>query len=170
MDCTFRTEQGRFNYRVGAIIIHDNRVLMVKDNSHPYYYSVGGRVHLHESLEQAITREVHEETGVRFKVDRMGYIHENFFVLESTGESCHELSIYYYMRPIREYSSINKSFLEGDAEERLEWIPLSKIHKYEVYPGFFKDETLTSEHGVLHIVDRQYSCDGLRQSRGPDAF
>jgi len=32
MDCTFKTEEGKFNYRVGAIIIHDNKLLMVKNN------------------------------------------------------------------------------------------------------------------------------------------
>lgn len=38
MDCTFKTGQGRFNYRVGAIIIHENNILMVKNSRDSYYY------------------------------------------------------------------------------------------------------------------------------------
>lgn len=54
----FTTEQGKFNYRVGAIIIHDNKLLMVKNKKAPYFYSVGGGVKLHESAEHAVVREV----------------------------------------------------------------------------------------------------------------
>ena len=155
MDCTFRTEQGKFNYRVGAIIIHENKILMVKNSGDSYYYSVGGRVHLHESMDEAIMREVYEETGVLFEIDRMGYIHENFFILESTGEVFHELSIYFYMKPIENYSLICKSLTEDGIEERLEWIPLNDIKSYEIYPQFFKDDILTSNHEILHIVNRE---------------
>lgn len=156
MDCTFKTEQGKFNYRVGAIIINENKVLMVKSNREPYYYSVGGRVNLHESMEQALIREVHEETGILFEIDRMGYIHENFFTLDSTGEHFHEISIYYYMKPIDNYLLINESLTEDGIEEKLEWISLKDIKNYEVYPEFFKDENLISNSKVLHVVDREY--------------
>lgn len=155
MDCTFRTEQGRFNYRVGAIIINENKVLMVKNSRDPYYYSVGGRVHMHESMEEAIIREVYEETGVLFEIDRMGYIHENFFILEPNYEEYHEISIYYYMKPIDNYLLISQSLTEDGIEEKLEWIPLDDIKNYDLYPQFFKDETLISNHGVLHILDRE---------------
>ena len=156
MDCTFRTEQGKFNYRVGAIIIHENKILMVKNSGDSYYYSVGGRVHLHESMDEAIIREVYEETGVLFEIDRMGYIHESFFILESTGEVFHELSIYFYMKPIENYHLISKSLIEDGIAERLEWIPLDDIKNHEVYPQFFKYEKLTSRHDILHIVDWEY--------------
>ncbi|MTI68005.1 MAG: NUDIX domain-containing protein [Firmicutes bacterium] len=156
MDCTFKTEQGRFNYRVGAIIIHENKVLMVKNSRDPYYYSVGGRVHMHESMEQAIKREVYEETGIMFEIDRMGYIHENFFVLDHTGEKFHELWVYYYMKPLENYILKCESLTEGGIKEYLEWIPLNDIKNYEVYPQFFKDETLTSRNDIVHIVNREY--------------
>lgn len=155
MDCTFKTKQGRFNYRVGAIIIYNNKVLMVKNSRDPYYYSVGGRVHMNESMEDAIIREVYEETGVIFEIDRMGYIHENFFVLEPNGEKYHEISIYYYMKAINNYNLISKSLTEDGIEESLEWIPLNDIKNYKVYPQFFKDAQLISNQNVLHIIDRE---------------
>ena len=80
MDLTFKTEQGRFNYRVGAIIIQNGKLLMVKNKILPYYYTVGGRVKMNETSEEAVLREVFEETGVHFEIDRLGFIHENFFI------------------------------------------------------------------------------------------
>ena len=53
MDITFKTEQGRFNYRVCGMIIHDNKILAMHDQRSPYYYLPGGRVKLGETVEEA---------------------------------------------------------------------------------------------------------------------
>lgn len=45
MDLTFQTLEGRFNYRVGAIIINNGNILVDKNHESTYFYSVGGRVH-----------------------------------------------------------------------------------------------------------------------------
>ena len=70
MDLTFKTPYGRFNYRVGAIILHDGKVLLMRNPEVPYLYSVGGRVNYNETTEEAVIREVLEETGVKLSVDR----------------------------------------------------------------------------------------------------
>lgn len=51
---------------VRAIIFKDNQILVMHRNKHgsEYYTLVGGRVHEQESLEQALAREVKEETGL----------------------------------------------------------------------------------------------------------
>ena len=36
MDLTFKTPYGRFNYRVGAIILHDGKVLLMRNPEVPY--------------------------------------------------------------------------------------------------------------------------------------
>ena len=69
-DLSFYTKQGSFTYRVGAIIIKDNKLLMVKNEDYPYYYTVGGKVKINESSEEAVIREAFEETGVALEIDR----------------------------------------------------------------------------------------------------
>lgn len=69
-DCGFTFAQGWFRYRACAIIIEDGNVLFAKNEREPYYYSVGGGVHLHETAEEAVCREALEETGIHFEVDR----------------------------------------------------------------------------------------------------
>ena len=78
-DCTVRIDDGFINIRVGAIIMRDKEFLMVGNDRQDYLYSVGGRVKFGETAEEAVKREVFEETGVRMEVDRLGFIHENFF-------------------------------------------------------------------------------------------
>lgn len=67
MDCTFKTEEGKFNYRVGAIIRNGNRILMARNPGETrgdMWYSVGGRVRFGETAEEACLRELKEETGL----------------------------------------------------------------------------------------------------------
>ena len=46
MDITFKTSEGKFNYRVCAVIINDDKILAMQDERSPYYYLPGGRVSL----------------------------------------------------------------------------------------------------------------------------
>jgi len=53
---------------VGAVVIHEGRVLLIRRGKEPLrgrWVVPGGRVELGESLDEAIVREVQEETGIR---------------------------------------------------------------------------------------------------------
>lgn len=155
MDLTFKTEQGKFNYRVGAIIIHDNKLLMVKNNKAPYFYSVGGRVKLNESAEEAVVREVYEETVTYMEIERLGFVHENFFTEDVTKERFHELSFFFYMKDMDALNTICMSFTEDGAKEELQWIPLDKIADVYLYPEFFKEKLSNQSAIVEHILTKE---------------
>ena len=78
-DLTLPVDGGFLNVRVGAIILKDGKFLMVYNPAVEYCYSVGGRIRFGETAEQAVIREVEEETGARLEIDRLGFIHEDFF-------------------------------------------------------------------------------------------
>jgi len=73
-DCGFTRQDKWFRYRAAAIIIEDGCVLMVGNERESYYYSVGGGVHMGETAEDAVKREVFEETGVHYEVDRLAFM------------------------------------------------------------------------------------------------
>ncbi len=52
-----------------AIIIENGSVLFAKNDRDDYYYPVGGGVHIGEKAEEAVVREVYEETGVHYEID-----------------------------------------------------------------------------------------------------
>ena len=61
-DMNVPCEDGRVNIRVGAIIMKNNKILMVGNEARPeYLYSVGGRIKFGETSEEAVVREVLSE-------------------------------------------------------------------------------------------------------------
>ena len=103
-DVCFQTEDNRrFRLRAAAIIIEDGCVLFATNDVEKYYYSIGGAIELGETAEQAVLREVFEETGVHYEIDRLAYIEENFFKRNDgamKGLDCHEISFFFLMKSL----------------------------------------------------------------------
>ena len=62
-DCSFIEGKDRFRYRVGGIVVCGSYALFGVNEKCDYYYTVGGGVHMGEKSEDAILRELYEETG-----------------------------------------------------------------------------------------------------------
>ena len=155
-DITFKMDGSYFLHKSGAIVIHDNKVLMVKNEKLPYYYTVGGRVNIGETSEDAVLREVFEEMGVRLEIDRLAFIHENYFVGNVFGaadEPFHEVAFYYLMKQYDDIKNIKctSSGADGGAES-LHWLPLTKLSKYNLFPDFYKTELLNLKKKVSHFI------------------
>ena len=156
MDLTFRTEQGRFNYRVGAVIIEEGKVLMVKNALAPYYYSVGGRVKMGESCEEAVLREVEEELGIKGTIDRLVFFNESFFCEEVTRETFHEIGIYFLVNLPEEHGVLTcQSFTENGTEETLHWLEIDKLNEVQAFPLFFAQELVALPQTMKYLVERQ---------------
>ena len=84
-DMTVPCGDGMITVRVGAIIMKNGKILMVQGEHDDYLYTVGGRVKFGETADDAIVREVWEETGVRLEIDRLGFVHENYFYGDSAS-------------------------------------------------------------------------------------
>ena len=158
IECSFISKNKWFRLRACGILINAGKVLMVRNDSDPYYYSVGGAVKHGETIEDAAIREVWEETGVNFEIDRLVFIHENFFLgnRNSTIEGliCHELAFYYLMKwePtsfVREYSLT----FDGLRED-LVWLNINGLANTDqpVYPEFFADELKQLSDKPKHII------------------
>ena len=70
-DCGFTKKNKWFRYSAAAIIIEKGHILFAGNERENYYYYVVGGVHIGESAEEAVKREVLEETGVEYEVDRL---------------------------------------------------------------------------------------------------
>ena len=145
---------GIVNLRVGAIIEKDGKILMVGNRARPeYLYSVGGRIKFGETAEEAVIREVFEETGVRMEIDRLGFVHENYFrgdAPHNAGKLIYEISFFFYMKVPDDFAPNGRSFTEDEQEEFLRWIAPDDPIRY--YPAFFRTELLHPDPGVKHFV------------------
>ena len=146
-------DDGILNIRVGAIIIKDEKVLMVGNERANYLYSVGGRIKFGETAEEAVVREVFEETGIQMEIDRLGFIHENYFYGDAPsnlGKLIYEISFYFYMKTPRDFVPISESFTEDNYKEHLKWVSLDEDIK--MYPEFLKTELKNPTDTVKHFV------------------
>ena len=153
-DCGFTKENNWFRYRAAAIIVEKGCVLLVGNAIEDYLYSVGGGIHHGETAENAVKREVYEETGVHYEIERLAVIHENFFnenMGTLKGKECHEISFYFLMKPRGTQELHSNSYTFGVKEE-MHWIPIEELDNYKAFPSFLK-EYLSKEHsGIEHIV------------------
>jgi len=158
MDCGFTVEKGWFRYRSAAIIIENGSLLMAKNDLDDYYYSVGGGVKLHESAEEAVVREVFEETGIKYEIDRLAFIHENFFKgLNNNPElKCHEIALYFLMKSRGNKNLNSNSYVHNNVREHMIWIPIKKLNDYKLFPTFFKDKLFEINKKIIHLKTEEY--------------
>jgi len=156
-ECTFTKGTDWFRLRACGILMNEGKILMIRNDSDPFYYSVGGCVEHGESLEEAAVCEVWEETGWHFEIERLVFIHENFFrgkagTIEDLN--CHELAFYYLMKWDPDCVITSNSKTMGGLPERLDWLEISKLSDLgrTVYPTFFANELLNLSVHVKHIV------------------
>ena len=96
IDFQVDTIHGDFSYRVASLIINNNKLLVAKHIDHRCYYTVGGRVKLNETSVEAVVREVLEETGFTFEIDKLAFVQERF--IKYSGKSHHEIVFFYLMK------------------------------------------------------------------------
>lgn len=148
-DCGLTKGNHWFRYRAAAIIIEDGCVLFARNDMNDYYYTVGGGVHIGETSEDAVKREVFEETGINYEVDRLAFINEAFF--EDQGTLCHALEFYYLMKPRGTQELHSNSYSQG-ARENMHWLPIEKLSEYKAFPEFFGDKLFDIPENVQHII------------------
>lgn len=143
MDISFKTNNEKFNYRVCAMMIFDNKILAMHDERSPYFYLPGGRVAMGETAEHAVIREVQEELNITAKIVRPLWLNQAFFVEDVDNMNYHELCIYFLM-DISETDLLSKgnkfTLNEGKHIHTFEWLEFSRLENEYFYPLFLKKD------------------------------
>ncbi|WP_459502662.1 NUDIX hydrolase [Bacillus sp. C1] len=152
MDLTFKLDKTCFNYRVGAICKHDNKMLMLQDEGEDFWYVPGGRVQMLESSEVAVKRELKEELGVNIDVKRLLWTVENFFTYDE--HEFHEISCYYEVELHELPGEGEDSFVfEEDGRRYIfQWVPLEQVGAYNLKPDFLKNKVNDLPLYPEHII------------------
>ena len=151
MDISFKCENQKFNYRVCALIISDDRILAMHDERSPYFYLPGGRVTMGETAEQAVIREVQEELNVTAKIVRPLWLNQAFFTEEVDSLRYHELCIYFLMDISDTNLSANGkifTLMEGTHTHTFEWLEFDRLKEEYFYPIFLKKEIYNLPNGL----------------------
>ena len=93
-------EKLQFRISVYALLKHEGRALLIRNRNGGKYYLPGGGVEVGEHIQDALHREMREETGVEIAVEALAHIREDFFYYDPLDEAYHEYLFYYRCTPL----------------------------------------------------------------------
>lgn len=154
MDLKISTENQKFKVRVAGMVIHNGKLLVCKIMNNKFYCLPGGHCHLYETSQDAMLREMNEETGMEVKIDELSAFIENLFVSEK-GEKFHELCYIYRLTPNNLPNEKAKDWTVVELDDGIyknldfKWIDLDKINDYDIRPSAIKQ--IINKKGINHI-------------------
>ena len=142
-DISFKIDNNKFNYRVCAVIINDNKILALKDEVSPYYYLPGGRVQIGESAEKALLREIKEELEIDADIVRPLWLNQAFFNEDVIKINYHEICLYFLVDVKQtKLLTLGDKFMlhENEHTHVFEWLDFTRLKNEYFYPLFLKEE------------------------------
>lgn len=115
---------------VGAILIENDRVLLIRRGQEPRkgeWSLPGGVVELGESLEEAIRREVCEETGLEVEPADIIEVFSSILRDENGGVRFHYVIVDFLCQRLR-----GESKCGSDASD-IRWVPREELNAHSIY-------------------------------------
>lgn len=140
MDIKIKNDNNiKFKYRVAAIIINDNMLLVDKYGKDSYCLP-GGYVEIGETSEEAMLRELVEEINIDFEIVKFRGILENFFI-NIRKDKTHGIEFYYEVKAKKksDYYKIDLTNIENDkgyiVKHNFKWISLNCLENINIVPN-----------------------------------
>lgn len=146
----------RFQFRAVALVWNNGRILVHRAVTDPFWALPGGRVELHESAAEALSREIFEELGSRSSIGALRLVIENFF--ELNGRVAHELGFYYdvelHSPPPFSENEIAWRGQEEEVELEFRWSLPSQLAEFDLKPTALLPILADMPTSFTHVVHR----------------
>jgi 8-oxo-dGTP diphosphatase len=142
---------GDVTLRVSALCIRDGHVLLVEHKSfsagdpflpESYWILPGGGVERGETLEDAVRREMMEETGLSCNVGGLIFVKELLYPypgVAGQGERHHSVSLGFHCEVTGGETITGRDPEYPDDQQmimRVDWLAVADLHRYDLYPPF----------------------------------
>ena len=147
-DISWSAPGATFNFRVAAVICHDQKVLLCTVDGLGYWFLPGGRVRFGEPAQRALSRELAEELGHQFPAGRLAFVVENIYWDSSLQ---HEVGLYYRLSwP----AGLADSDLDSGTEpgHSFRWAAISELDSVRFEPAGLIPELQRPGDDVRHVV------------------
>lgn len=121
---------------VGIVIKDTDVLLMWRKNNKEYYVFPGGGVEANETIEEAVIREIYEESTLTVKIEKLLY-HLTYFNSDKTEESEQFFYKCSYVSGEPKLQKGSNEYRENAKGEDLYtplWVPLHTITQLTLYP------------------------------------
>ena len=111
---------------VYGIIVNEGKVLLMRLLRTGKYHPPGGGIGLGERVEDALRRELQEETGIEVEIQRFARFAELFFYYDPSETAYHGLQFYYICRP-KTLELLDDTQVEDDAAGKPRWVEIEGL-------------------------------------------
>jgi 8-oxo-dGTP pyrophosphatase MutT (NUDIX family) len=131
----------KYDFVISAVIVHDGKVLLVKHPRYGKWLAPGGHIELDEDPEEALYREVKEETGLNATLLQPAPNIEtsggkvlpipNYMDVHEANAPHKHIALVYYMRADNDEARLS------DEHEELRWISKEELDdpELDLYSG-----------------------------------
>ncbi len=85
-----------YKIRLGVVLIHDQKILLVRQNNRPFWVFPGGTLELEEGIAECAVREMQEEVNLTVSIEKTLYLAD--FMHKRNSEPRHTLDIFMLAR------------------------------------------------------------------------
>lgn len=129
------------DFTATAFIVHKNKVLLIFHRTHNFWLPVGGHIELDEDPEEALLREVREESGLEIELigkkpnilsEGVKFLHvPSFLDIHRINDEHRHVGMHYIAR-----STTDKVKLEKEEHKEIKWFTKSELQdpKYNIKP------------------------------------
>lgn len=155
-DWLFTVDNRIHGFRSTGILLNEGKILIQREINGTEFALPGGHVAWGETSSETLVREYKEELGADVSVGRLIWVEEAFWKWGT--KDAHSICHYHLVNltvPFQIPTEGTFKSLESD-ESRLvfQWVNISELQNYQVYPVFLKDKITNLSQGVEHFITR----------------
>ncbi len=160
----------RIRVRTAGILIHENRILVMKQNSNPFWVLPGGTLELGESLEACLIREFKEEVELNVTCGKMVSV-SDFLDPEPLKEGQSPESLRRHVIDFLFPVAYQTGPLTWEAPypeniQDIQWLTKEAFEAQELRPPFFKTLILTHWDAIANPASDIFTPESLETLGG----